>query len=199
MKKLLAFTILLTLCVTIGHAQGPNVKVVNPDSQPVPVKVVSGGGGGAGDASAANQTAVQANAGSDATKAVSVQGITGGKPVPVSGTVTATVTAPTATTVPSTALEASHVLKSAAGSLVSLTVYDSVAEYILVMNSTTVPADGAVTLLCPPIKVAADTTTMITFPIPLTASTGISVSNSSTGSFTKTIGGSTCAFTGQVQ
>ena len=39
---------------------------------------------GGGDASAANQTAVQANAGSDATKAVSVQGITGGKAVPVS-------------------------------------------------------------------------------------------------------------------
>lgn len=39
-----------------------------------------------GDASAANQTAVQANPGSDATKAVSIQGITGGKAVPVSGT-----------------------------------------------------------------------------------------------------------------
>jgi hypothetical protein len=39
---------------------------------------------GAGDASAANQTAVQADPGSDATKAVSVQGITGGKAVPIS-------------------------------------------------------------------------------------------------------------------
>lgn len=42
------------------------------------------GGGGAGDASAANQTAVQAVAGSDASKATAVQGITGGKAVPVS-------------------------------------------------------------------------------------------------------------------
>src|SRR5437016_4921735 len=41
---------------------------------------------GAGDASAANQTAVQANAGSDASKAVGIQGITGGKAVPVTGT-----------------------------------------------------------------------------------------------------------------
>lgn len=49
--------------------------------------VISGGGGagggGGGDASAANQTAPQANAGSDASKAVAVQGLTGGKPVGV--------------------------------------------------------------------------------------------------------------------
>jgi hypothetical protein len=44
----------------------------------------TGGGGGGGDASAANQTAVQANAGADAGKAVAVQGVTGGKPVAVS-------------------------------------------------------------------------------------------------------------------
>ena len=39
-------------------------------------------GGGAGDASAANQTAVQAVAGSNATKAIAVQGIDGGKDIP---------------------------------------------------------------------------------------------------------------------
>lgn len=43
----------------------------------------SGGSGGAGDASAANQTAVQANPGADATKAIAVQGVTGGKAIPV--------------------------------------------------------------------------------------------------------------------
>lgn len=41
------------------------------------------GSGGGGDASAANQTVVQANPGSDASKAVAIQGITNGKPVPV--------------------------------------------------------------------------------------------------------------------
>jgi hypothetical protein len=41
---------------------------------------------GAGDASAANQTVVEANPGSDATKAIAVQGVTGGKALPVSGT-----------------------------------------------------------------------------------------------------------------
>lgn len=49
--------------------------------------VISGGGGGGGsgggDASAANQTAVQADAGFDATKAVAVQGITGGAPLDI--------------------------------------------------------------------------------------------------------------------
>ena len=39
-----------------------------------------------GDASADNQTAVQANPGSDATKAIAIQGITGGKSLPVTGT-----------------------------------------------------------------------------------------------------------------
>lgn len=49
------------------------------------VIIISGGGaGGGGDASAANQTAVQANAGSDASKAEAIQGITGGKAVTVS-------------------------------------------------------------------------------------------------------------------
>lgn len=48
--------------------------------------IISGGGGGGGsggDASAANQTAVQATAGSDASKAIAVQGVTGGKSIPV--------------------------------------------------------------------------------------------------------------------
>lgn len=48
------------------------------------IVIAGGGAGGGGDASAANQTAVQANAGSDATKAVAVQGITGGKAIPIS-------------------------------------------------------------------------------------------------------------------
>jgi hypothetical protein len=39
---------------------------------------------------------------------------------------------------------------------------------------------------------------MITPPAPLVASAGIVVCNSSTGSFTKTIGSADCAFFGQV-
>lgn len=64
---------------------------------PCPIGIAStcvmpgtGGGGGGGDASAANQLLPLAVPGSDAARATAVQGVTGGKPVPVSGTVTAT-------------------------------------------------------------------------------------------------------------
>jgi len=118
--------------------------------------------------------------------------------VQATGTVTSNPTA--ATTVASTALEASHVLKNSAGSLVSLSWLNSKtsSQYLLIMNSTTVPADGAVTLLCPPIFMPATSNGMLEFKNPLVASTGISVSNSSTGTFTKTIGSSDCIFTAQV-
>ena len=104
------------------------------------------------------------------------------------------------TQVVSTALEASKVLKSSAGSLVSLTITNTKtsAQWILLMNSTTVPADGAVTLLYPPIPVAAQSMEVIDFDTPLVASTGIAVSNSNAASFTKAIGSADCVFYAQV-
>lgn len=107
---------------------------------------------------------------------------------------------PAVTQVVSTALEASHVLKAGAGQLVQLAVFNSAvsAQFILIMNSTTVPANGAVTLLYPPIPIAAGTLIVLDFAAPLVASTGISVSNSSTGTFTKTIGSADCAFFAQI-
>jgi hypothetical protein len=116
------------------------------------------------------------------------------------GSLPVTTTDATATTVKSTALEASHVLKASTGSLVSLQVFNSgAAQYILVMDSATVPANGAVTLLCPPIYIGATTYIFIPFAVPLSAANGISVSNSSTGSFTKTIGAADCVYTGQIR
>lgn len=108
---------------------------------------------------------------------------------------------PSVTQVISTALEASHVLKASAGQLVELAVFNSKAssQFILLMNSTTVPGDGAVTLLYPPIPIGAASLLVLDLPYPLVASTGISISNSSTGSFTKTLGGADCAFFAQVQ
>jgi hypothetical protein len=100
--------------------------------------------------------------------------------------------------VASSAKEASHVLAAAPGSLVSLTVTSDSDQYILIIDSATVPADGAVTLLCPPIHVAAASTVMINFPVPLRAVNGISVCNSNANSFTKTIGAANCIFAGQV-
>ncbi len=107
---------------------------------------------------------------------------------------------PAVTQVVSTALEASHVLKASAGQLVQLSVFNSKAsaQYILVMNSATLPGDGAVTLLYPPIPIGAASLLVLDLPAPLVASTGITVCNSSTGSFTKTIGSADCAFYAQV-
>lgn len=105
---------------------------------------------------------------------------------------------PAVTKVMSTAFEASKVLKNATGALVHLTVFNSgPAQFILVMNSTTVTADGAVTLLVPPIPVAAGQLLVWDFPTPV-AFAGCSVSNSSTGTFTKAIGSADCAFFAQV-
>jgi hypothetical protein len=106
----------------------------------------------------------------------------------------------TTTQIMSTALETSHVLKASAGNLVELSIFNSKAssQFILVMNSTTVPADGAVALLYPPIPIAAASLVVLDIPYPLVASTGIAVCNSSTGSFTKTIGSADCAFFAEV-
>lgn len=117
---------------------------------------------------------------------------------PATGVVT--VQNPSVTPITSAALEASKVIKASAGQLCSLAIFNSKAsaQFILIMNSATVPADGAVTLLYPPIPIAAASLVVIDFPRPLVASTGIAVSNSSTGTFTKTIGSADCAFCAQI-
>lgn len=104
------------------------------------------------------------------------------------------------TEVRSTALEASHVLKASAGKLVQLTINNTAAstQYYLLMNSATVPGNGAVTLLFPPIPVAANTICVIDFPTPLVASTGIAICNGPNNSFTKAIGSADSIFYAQV-
>lgn len=115
----------------------------------------------------------------------------------VSGSITS---APaTATTVVSTAKENKHVLKASAGSLKSVHGSSDTDQWILIMNSTTVAADGAVTLLYPPIHVTAGGNFSVNFTTPLVASTGICICNSNANSFTKTIGSADCIFTAQVQ
>jgi hypothetical protein len=101
-----------------------------------------------------------------------------------------------ATQVMSTALETSHVLKNSAGKLHALTIFNSKAsaQFILIINAASVPSNGAVTLLYPPVPVAAGSVTAIDFPRPVVAGAGIVVCNSSTGSFTQTLGSADCAF-----
>jgi hypothetical protein len=79
-------------------------------------------------------------------------------------------------------------------------VTDTASEYIMIINAAAVPSDGALTnLMCAPIKVTANVTTMISFPAPLKGTAGIVVCNSSTGTLTKTAGANTCIFSWQLQ
>lgn len=111
------------------------------------------------------------------------------------------------TSIVSSALEASHVISAAACTLRSVSVrLDSTAPtatyYVQVLNSATLPADGAVTRLISSEKVqhtlGADD--LVTFPVPdggISASAGVVVVLSST-EFTKTISGAYLSITGVV-
>lgn len=105
----------------------------------------------------------------------------------------------TGTPVSSTAYEASHVLKASAGQLVSLTGYNSrtSAQFVQVFNSTTVPADATAPVLTFTVPASSN----FSYDVPITGlpfSTGIAVSNSSTGP-TKTIGSADCYYTAVVR
>lgn len=96
--------------------------------------------------------------------------------------------------VASTALETSHVIKASAGRLFQLTGVNTKtsAQYIQVFNSATVPADTTVPVLLAYVPAGAN----FSFDfgsIGRYFSTGISVSNSSTAG-TKTIGSADCWF-----
>lgn len=87
----------------------------------------------------------------------------------------------------STALETGHIIKASAGNLYGLTVTStSAAGMVLIFNSTTVPAAGAVT----PIdffQLPAASTLIVGYDPPLYCSTGISVAfSTATTPFTKT-------------
>ncbi len=99
----------------------------------------------------------------------------------------------------SSALETGHVLKASAGNLYGVEVQaTTVAGFLEVFNSTTVPAAGAVTpvAFC---YVAINGTCGLNFMPPLVMATGISVAfSASTTPFTKT-DSATAAFSGQTK
>lgn len=87
----------------------------------------------------------------------------------------------------STAVETGRVVKASAGNLFGLNVVTgATAGYVLIFNTTTIPADGAVT----PVKCyAIATNTSLDLNLraaPLYLSSGITVVFSTTGCFTKT-------------
>jgi len=99
--------------------------------------------------------------------------------------------------VESAAAEGGHVLKAGPGSLYGLTVaIGTTAGYAMVLNSTTVPSDGAVTpVLC--YNIPASSNAPYSYPWPVAFSTGITVVFSTTGCFTKTA--SNAYFSAQVK
>lgn len=105
-----------------------------------------------------------------------------------------------ATPVVSSALEGSHILKGSPGTLYALYVVNGASSgYLMTFNSTTVPADGAVTPVeCVP--VAASSYQFINFAPqpPEFYSVGIVAVFSTTGCFTKTIS-ATAFFHGIIQ
>jgi len=95
------------------------------------------------------------------------------------------------TPVPSTALEANHIIKAGAGNLYSFNVsadstLSGAAWWLMIYNATSAPADGAVT----PAKCYAfpsgTTGYSAAFNLPVNFSTGITIGVSTTGCFTKT-------------
>lgn len=99
----------------------------------------------------------------------------------------------------STAKEASRVISAVPANLIWLIVSSDSDQWILIMDSATVPSDGVVILLVPPMHVAANTTTMIVLPSPMRGNSGIAVCNSTANSFTKTIGSANCIFAAKYQ
>jgi hypothetical protein len=94
-----------------------------------------------------------------------------------------------ATLCTSAAVESGHICKATAGNIYWVDVYSSSASpaFLMVFDSATVPADGAVTpLYCFPVTATGAVDRNFTpGPWPHTT-TGISVALSSTGCFTKT-------------
>lgn len=85
----------------------------------------------------------------------------------------------------SSALSTGQVLKASAGNLYGYNVVATVAGYLMIFNSTTVPADGAVTpVYCLPLAAGAGVDR--SFDIPRRFSAGITLVFSSTGPYTKT-------------
>lgn len=100
---------------------------------------------------------------------------------------------------PSTALEASRVLKPAGGLLYGFQVNTTtLSTWVVVLDTRTAPSNGAIT----PVKwyqPAANSTMTVYFgPNPLQMLTGITVACSTTGPFTFTAT-ATCTISGETQ
>lgn len=132
-------------------------------------------------ATAANLNATVVGAGSTAAPGAGI--------LPIVPLASAAATAGVAPVV-SSAVETGHVIKASAGNLYDFNVsadstLSAAAWWVMIFNSTTVPAAGSVTpVKCYALPVGA-TSISAAFPTPLYLSTGISMAVSTNGCFTK--------------
>lgn len=173
------------------------------DSSGRVITVTSGGGGGS-----VTQGTVpwvisgQGTAGSAATGVVSIQGIASMTPVLTSQAPSSS-SAIGITPIVSAAAESSHVLKASAGNAYSAYAANLTATqgFLLLLNATSAPADGAVTpLACAPLSPNGVASLNYAPGPPGVFSTGITaVVTSAVTCFTKTTGVITAFISGSVQ
>jgi hypothetical protein len=213
MKKFYIVTVIAALSLSITHLNAGEDKALGNGLRAQVVYsakddgTLNSGGSGGGPATVADGADVAEGATTDAAATQGAAGTISAKLRTVTSqlntisTNTGNIQSSTVTDVKSTALEGSHVLKASGGKLVRVDIFSSrtTSQFILIMDSATVPSDGAVTLLCPPIPIGPNGYVSLQWNKPPTATNGIAISNSSTGSFTKTIGSADCVFTAQVQ
>jgi hypothetical protein len=107
--------------------------------------------------------------------------------------------ASTSSPINSASAEGSHIFKTTSGNLFGFSVTTgATAGYVLVFNSATVPADGAVTPVACYVAPASNTLGVAFTPVPLTLSNGIVLVFSTSGCFTKTIS-ATSFFLAEIQ
>lgn len=129
-------------------------------------------------------------AGTPSPNVVSVQGVSGGTPAPVTSAPSSSSSSglsPSSTS----ALASNQTVKGSAGNLYSFEVsadstLSAAAWWIMVYNATTAPADGAVTPAKCYAQPAGVTSYAAAFYIPVQFSSGITIGVSTTGCFTKT-------------
>jgi len=206
----------LTPLSRLAPAQG--VVLIDPETgNPY---AASGGGSGGGDATAANQTAIQGSFGGVTANRIVILDSDGNPvswadPVPLQGGDGSTVASvsnpnfntliPSAdagagiTPVSSTAAESCHVMKASAGNLFSVSGYIGAAGFIMVFDSPTPPADGAVTPKYWAYSASAGSWSMNFGAVPARMLTGITVCASSTGPLTKTAYSTNTVFSGSVK
>jgi hypothetical protein len=165
-----------------GKHSLPAVVILCPSGVVTAPCTFSGGGGSAGSVTAPGVAGTAAQA---------LQGIPGGVPVPVS---TAGI-APS----PTSATASSIVLKASPGNFYGASIATgATAGYLMLLDATSAPADGAVTPKACYGLLPASSPFSVSYSTPAVMLVGITLVFSSTGCFTKTAS-ATVFMSGQVQ